>query len=200
MTRSKKDIEVSERLIAQISARFGDRGRFTLLEEASGIAANRWKNLYYGKQAATAEQLNFWTATYPEDEIWILTGKEDDGGYLFGTPTESAMGRDSVGDRLNWVIEEFASPRGNDLIDYLTDRYGSTITRAEWKKLLLRQAEPTMEMVELICRERPHFAAWVVLGFAPHLSVDPTNEESIKAWKKQRIDELEALLSGISRS
>ncbi len=180
-------------VITQISARFGDRGRFALLEEASGIAANRWKNLFYGKQAATEEQLEFWTARYPEDEVWILTGKEGQSGYPFGASIESARGRNTVGERLSWVVEEFASPRGNDLFDYLAERFGDTVKRSEWKDLFLRQTEPTAAMLGHICGERPHFAAWVLLGYAPSLSVDPTNVESIRSWKKHRLETLKAL-------
>jgi hypothetical protein len=48
-------------------------------------------------------------------------------------------------------------------------------------------------MVSLVCKERPHFAAWVLLGYVPKISVDPTDESSVKAWKKKRLEEFAAL-------
>jgi len=194
MARTKKEIEVSERLISRIEERFGHRGKFALLEEASGIAATRWKNLFYGKQAATDEQLQFWIKSFPEDEVWLLTGVGDHSSFPFGTSTESAFDRSTVGQRLHWVIEEFASPRGNALIDYLTGRYGSSISPSSWKALVLRKAEPSAEMIRLICNERPHFAAWVLLGYVPPVSVDPTDETSVRVWKTKRLEELSTLL------
>jgi len=198
MARTQKEIEVSERLINRIQERFGDRGKFALLEEASGIAATRWKNLFYGKQAATDEQLQFWIKSFPEDEVWLLTGIGDHSSFPFGTSTESASDRSTVGQRLNWVVEEFASPRGNALIEYLSERYGSSVPLSAWKALILRKAEPSVEMIRLICEERPHFAAWVLLGYVPAVSVDPTNESSVSAWKKRRLEELSALMEKAS--
>lgn len=197
MARTQKEIEVSERLISRIQERFGDRGKFALLEEASGIAATRWKNLFYGKQAATDEQLQFWIKSFPEDEVWLLTGVGDDSSFPFGTSTESAFNRSTVGQRLHWVVEEFASPRGNALIEYLTGRYGSSVSPTAWKALVLRKTEPSVEMIRLICNERPHFAAWVLLGYVPQISVDPTDEASVSEWKKKRLEELSALLDKV---
>lgn len=190
MTRTTEELEVSERLVKRVEERFGQRGKFSLLEEASGIAATRWKNLFYGKQAATNEQLQFWIDRFPEDEVWLLTGIGDHSGFPFGASTDSALNRTTVGQRLNWVIEEFASPRGNELIEYLSGRFGSAVAQDEWKELILRKTEPSVEMVRLICAERPHFAAWVLLGHAPKISVDPTDESSVKVWKKKRLKEL----------
>lgn len=196
MARTKVELEISERLVRRIEERFGHRGKFALLEEASGIAATRWKNLFYGKQAATDEQLQYWISSFPEDEVWLLTGAGDHSGFPFGTSIESALGRGTVGQRLNWVIEEFASPRGYDLIDYLSRRFGPDVAHVsteDWKGLVLRKTEPSLEMVSLVCKERPHFAAWVLLGYVPKISVDPTDESSVKAWKKKRLEEFAAL-------
>lgn len=203
MARTKEELEISERLVRRIEERFGHRGKFALLEEASGIAATRWKNLFYGKQAATDEQLQYWISSFPEDEVWLLTGAGDQSGFPFGTSTESALNRGTVGQRLNWVIEEFASPRGNELIDYLARHFGPDITHVsteDWRGLILRKTEPSLEMVRLVCKERPHFAAWVLLGYVPKISVDPTDESSVKAWKKMRLEELAAVLATAKKS
>lgn len=53
--------------------------------------------------------------------------------------------------------------------------------------MVLRKAEPSVEMIRLICEERPHFAAWVLLGYVPPISVDPTDEASVREWKKKRL-------------
>lgn len=55
-------------------------------------------------------------------------------------------------------------------------------------------------MVRLVCRERPHFAAWVLLGYVPEIAVDPTDESSVKAWKKKRLEEFAAVLAAANES
>ncbi|MGK5077390.1 hypothetical protein [Janthinobacterium sp. HLX7-2] len=203
MTRTAKEVELSERLRARIPERFGDRGRYKLLEESSGIPASRWKNLLYGKQVATSEQLDFWLRRFPEDEFWLRTGLEDAAAttFPFGIAPPDPSRSGSIGVRLGWVIEEFASPKGKDLFEYLAKRYRpSTVTAEDWRKVILREVEPTLEMVELICSDRPHFLTWVVLGRSTPIAVDPTDKSSVERWKKHRLDEIERMLQLAKKS
>src|SRR5476649_1445092 len=101
MTKTNKDVELSERLRQQIEQRFGGRGKFRLLEEASGIPAARWKNFFYRKQEATIALIEFWTKKFPEDETWVLQGVErpnkDDFPFLTDPPKR--WDGQTIGDR-----------------------------------------------------------------------------------------------------
>lgn len=186
MTKTQKDIELSERLRELIHARFGTRGRFRLLQEASEIPDWKWKNFFYRRQEAGQDQIQFWTNAYPEDEAWLLSGfrasDKDDFPFDAAPPVERK--ETTIGDRLRWVIEEFASPRGEQLFSYLASRYRRGITAKDWENVLLRKAEPTLQMVKLVCSDRPLFAQWVLLGHARALSVDPTDPASVQRWKE----------------
>lgn len=188
MTKTLKDVELSERLRELVQARFGHRGRFRLLEEASGIPEWKWKNFYYRRQEAGKDQINFWIETYPEDETWLVRGVHSPGKEEFPFSAEPPVARENqtIGDRLNWVIDEFASPRGEELFTYLAGRYGRGITADDWRKVILRKSEPTLEMVALVCSDRPLFTEWVLLGRTSSTSVDPTDKASIERWKSQQ--------------
>lgn len=190
MTRTLKDVELSERLRTLIARKFSDRGRFRLLEEASAISASKWKNFFYKKQESTPELVNFWSEKFPSDEVWLRTGLESpnkDGFPFLAEPPRSWEGQ-TIGDRLNWVIAEWAAPRNDSLFDYLEEKSYGKISADEWKKVILRLSEPTAEMVRIVCNARPMFAMWVVLGYVSKgINVDPTSAESIeeyKAWKE----------------
>jgi hypothetical protein len=182
-------ITLSDRLRTLIENKFGDHGRFTLLEEASGIKQSRWKNFFYGKQKATPELVEFWALKFPDYATWLRFGLESplkDGFPFLANPPGKWAGQ-TVGDRLNWVIEEWASPRGQSLFSYLEKRSNRAISADEWKKVALRVTEPTSEMIQVVCAARPMFSEWVILGFvASYLSVDPTNKDSIEDWKLER--------------
>lgn len=199
MTKSFKDVERSARLRELIQNRFGDRGRYRLLEEASGVPAWKWKNVFYKRQEAAADQIEFWIKTYPDDAPWLLTGVEppDRAGFPFDCEPPTASGEQTIGDRLNWVIEEFASPRGEALFTYLAGRYGQEFTAEDWRAVVLRKAQPSLRMVALVCRDRPMFAEWVLLGFATTKSVDPTNKASVERWTEYRQAERERVLKKI---
>jgi hypothetical protein len=76
VTRTLKDVDRSERLRTLIRRDFVERGRFRLLEEASGINASKWKNFFYSRQEASDEQVQFWQSKFPEDARWLRTGQE----------------------------------------------------------------------------------------------------------------------------
>lgn len=198
MTRTIKDVALSERLRTLIENRFGDRGRFRLLEEASGIGLSKWKNFFYRKQEATAELVDFWTLKFPEDEIWLRTGVESpeiDGFPFSAEPPRTWLGQ-TIGDRLNWVIDEWTSPRGDTLFSYLENRSDHAISADEWKKVVLRVKEPTLAMIQVVCTARPMFTEWVILGsVASGLSVDPTNKKSVDEWKRHKALQWEAITS-----
>lgn len=76
VTRTLKDVDRSERLRTLIRRDFVERGRFRLLEEASGITASKWKNFFYSRQEASDEQIHFWQDKFPGDACWLRTGHE----------------------------------------------------------------------------------------------------------------------------
>jgi hypothetical protein len=195
MTKTLKDVELSERLRELIQLRFGDRGRFRSLEEASGIPEWKWKNFFYRRQEAGKDQVSFWVETYPEDEPWLVRGIHTPGREEFPFNAEPPVARQdqTIGDRLNWVIEEFAAPRGEQLFTYLAGRYGRGITTEDWRTVILRKAQPTLEMVALVCSDRPMFTEWVLLGRASPVAVDPTDKASVERWKSHRLAEREKL-------
>lgn len=187
MKKSQRDSEVSERLRQLTERKFGYRGRFTLLEDASGIKASRWKNFYYRKQEATKEILDFWINKYPEDEIWLMTGVEppNNEDNPFGTYLPHARQAETLASRLNWVIVEWTSPKGTALFEYLEEKSKEKISAEEWKKTILGEQEPTTAMIELVCKQRPYFAAWIVCGHDTlDMQVNPTSEDSVKRWKE----------------
>ncbi|MFJ9450271.1 hypothetical protein [Herbaspirillum sp. NPDC101397] len=188
MTKALKDIALSERLRDQIVRRFGERGKFRLLEEASGINESKWKNLYYRKQEATAEIIDFWCRRYPEDEVWLKTGKAQprEADYPFLAPVATTWEGQTITDRLNWVITEWASPVGEDLMKYLEEKSGKKISASQWSKVIMRLEEPTLEMVKVVCEARPLFTQWVLLGKVPSpMQVDPSDEQSVAEWAKK---------------
>lgn len=179
---------LSERLRTLIENKFGDQGRFELLEEASGIGLSKWKNFFYGKQKATPDLVDFWVIKFPDHATWLRTGVVSplkDGFPFLADPPATWAGQ-TVGDRLNWVIDEWASPRGNALFSYLRKCSDLAISANEWKNVVLRVTEPTSEMIRVVCAARPMFTEWVNSGSAAsHSSVDPTNKGSIDEWKRK---------------
>lgn len=202
MTRIAKDKEVSERARHLIDAQLGERGRFAMLEELSGINTGQWKNFYYGRQLANEQMLAFLTKKYPHDAIWLLTGErpptESDFPFLAPVPTQKDC--QTVGQRLNWVIREWASPKGKDLFNYLSQRSSDTISADDWSSVVLGLSEPTAQMIAVVCTERPHFTAWVVLGSAGITQVDPTSQASVAAWKARKEADWNSLADEWERS
>jgi hypothetical protein len=178
--------ELSERLRELVEKEYPQRGRFTELEKVSGISSNRWKNFYYRKQEATQEMTQFWCNSYPIESDWLLSGVKapEQKDFPFGARIPTRHEGQTIADRLNWVISEWASPKGEQLFNYLEQRSKGKILAAEWAQLILKAAAPTVEMITVVCQARPHFAEWIINGHVQHLpQVDPTNQESVKRWK-----------------
>lgn len=189
MTKTLKDVELSVRLRDLIEATFPTRGRFRALEEASGLSASRWKNFFYRKQEAAADMVDFWCKKYPMEQQWLLTGIDapNQAEFPFCAPVPRAWEGQTIGDRLNWVIREWASPSGEQLFSYLEAKSQGRIPASEWSRVVLRLAEPTLEMVQLVCEFRPRFTEWIVLGHVGREPpVDPTDQASVEKWKVWR--------------
>lgn len=202
MTRSAKDREVSERARSLIDSQLGERGRFAMLEEMSGINTGQWKNFYYGRQLINDQMLAFLTKKYPHDAIWVLTGQQapSQGAFPFLAPVPSTNDCTSVGQRLNWVIREWASPKGEALFKYLAEKSDQKIPPDDWAKVVLGLASPTLDMVCVVCWERPHFTAWVITGSAGPLQVNPTSAASVAAWAAQKEAEWKELEKGFTKT
>lgn len=189
MTRTAKDKEVSERARHLIDAQLGERGRFAMLEEMSGINTGQWKNFYYGRQLVNEQMLSFLTKKYPHDAIWLLSGERppNQSEFPFSAPVPAEEDSRTVGQRLNWVIREWAAPKGKDLFHYLWEKSDEKISADDWAKVVLGLAEPTLEMVVVVCSRRPHFSEWVLLGeTASNYQVDPSSSASVAAWKAHK--------------
>ena len=152
----------------------------------SQISENKWKNFYYRKQEATQELVYFWKEKYPEEADWLQSGVEspDQEGYPFLTRVAQKFNGQTVGDRLNWAIAEWASPSGEKLFRYLSEK-NPMISADEWSRVILRTAEPTIEMIAVVANFRPHFTEWIIRGtVTSDMQVDPTDKESVAAWKE----------------
>lgn len=185
MARPKQDEQVTARFVEWLEDSYGDRGRFATLESQSSIPAQRWKNVYYGRQGATPEMLAFVQATDSDAYTYVTTGIRvpQVGGRLGSFTPPSPEDRLTVGSRLKWVIRQWAGPIGSDLFTYLERRYKNGTSAADWANLYLQNAEPTAAMISAACRERPQFVEWVLFGLVPHpLQVDPTDKASIAKW------------------
>lgn len=77
MALTREKIELSERLRSLIKARYPESNRLATLEQLSGISKDRWKNMFYGRQAASGEQIEFFTRQHPSDARWLLEGGVD---------------------------------------------------------------------------------------------------------------------------
>lgn len=202
MTRTAKDKEISERARFLIDAQLGERGRFTMLEEMSGINTGQWKNFYYGRQMLNEQMLAFLTKKYPQDSIWLHTGERPpkQTEFPFAAPVPAEKDCQTVGQRLNWVIREWASPRGKDLFNYLSEKSGGHISADDWSKVVLGLAEPTVEMVVVVCTERPYFTEWVIRGGSGVYQVTPTSQASVAAWKAHKAAEWESFAEVLTKA
>lgn len=182
-----KNDETSERLLEQVKNNYPERGKFGLLEEMTGVPSDRWKNFWYGKQSATEEMLKGWLKAHPDDESWIRHGKiaPHQSEWCFGTPIPQDRDMRTIGDRLNWVIKEWASPVGQRLFSYLAEKSNGKVSADEWAKVVMGLAQPSAEMVSIVCSRRLMFVDWVLFGTANSSDqVDPTDQESVQQWKK----------------
>jgi len=203
MNELPRDEAVSERLRELIAQKYPRRGRFGELEIVSEINASKWKNFYYRKQEATQEMLQFWCRKYSAEADWLLTGirPPEQDGFPFGARVPKRWDGQTLADRLNWVISEWASPQGEALFTYLEQKSSGEIPAAEWSKLVLETMPPTVEMITLVCGMRPHFTEWVIRGMASSSpQVDPTDSESVSRWKKAKRDDWNEFTKGFLTS
>jgi hypothetical protein len=194
LTKSLRDIEISKRLREMVADTYSSRGRFSVLADDSGVPASRWKNFFYNRQQATQEMLSFWLKKFPNHEDWILYGRKsfDDEEFPFLAPIPKQWEGQTIGDRLCWVITEWASPTADSLFRYLEEKSNGKIPAQAWAEVIMRKSEPTIEMVQIVCTRRPHFTRWVLLGrfFGLEPSVDPTCEKSVAefvTWQKSEM-------------
>lgn len=202
MEKNLNENSVSKRLKSLVDRTFPRRGRFGELETVSGIGLNRWKNFYYGKQEATQEMLGFWCKKYPNDSEWLLTGVEapDQKEFPFLNRVPKNWEGQTVADRLNWVITEWASPVGEQLFAYLEEKSRGSIPAAEWAQVILQTKPPTVEMISLVTDQRPHFTEWVLRGNVSHnMQVNPTDADSIDRWKKMKLDQFERFAKSMQK-
>ena len=162
LSASREDL--SERLRALIHKRFPGRGRFFELEKASGITAGRWKNLFYCKQEATSSMIESWITLYPEDVSFIAGRLHSESNYPFNAPMPDPVKMTTVLDRLRWVIAEWAGVHADRLFVFLESHSDRKISAGDWSRVILGLAEPTLEMIEVVCRARPMYTQWVILG------------------------------------
>ena len=200
MTKTFRDNEVTERLRSWIQDHYNARGKFTKLEADSLIPAQRWKDLYYGRQFASDEMLQFVRTQNSKDFQWIKTGvlipKQE--GYPFLTAPPLREECQSLATRLVWVIKEWTSPRGDALFSYLSDKANGHISATEWSKAVLGLASPSPEMIELVCQQKRHLIEWITTGSATSSGqVDPTNATSIEDWKRLNADRLAQLSNAL---
>jgi len=189
MTKTVRDMEVTERLRAWLEEEYGNRGRFRALEEASGLPAQRWKNVFYGRQAATNEMLEFVQKTSTDGYSFVITGMRRplSEGYPFRAAPPRDRDVETLADRLVWAIKEFASPRGDALFSYLEERSQGEVSAKSWADLVLGLAPPTLPMIDVVLDVQPHLTEWVMRGavVAP-MQVDPTDKDSVEAWANVR--------------
>ncbi|MDN7668331.1 hypothetical protein [Burkholderia vietnamiensis] len=187
MTISDQRKELSERLRQLIGALIPVSRRFETLENMSDIAASKWKNFYYRKQAATDEMVNFWCKKYPDDQPFLTTGDMTD-AELWLAPTPTKWEGQTIGDRLIWAIRQFTTISGASTFRYLEQRSKGQVTADEWANLLLKVSEPTAEMVKVIGEARPEFIEWIILGYVTkEPKIDPTTKEGVEIARRKEL-------------
>lgn len=202
MAKPRIDADKTQRLLQWLDDRYSGRGMFSAMEADSKIPAQRWKNVYYRRQNATEEMLDFVQSVSTNDRLWIVTGvrpPKKGSGYPFLSDPPTVDEQSTLGGRLIWVIKEWASPRGADLFRYLESQSQSTVAADEWAAAFLGRAKVTSEMIEVVCSQRPHFAAWVIGISANALQVDPTDGESIERWEQASGEAFKQLLEQVNQ-
>ncbi len=105
-------------------------------------------------------------------------------GYPFTTPSPT-LTQTTLANRLIWAISEWASPQGEQLFKYLSRKSIGKIKPDEWEKMILGSMDPSIQMIEIVCRQRPYFSEWIITGHAKAMpQVDPTDSNSIKKWNE----------------
>ena len=196
MAKSIQEREATERLIEWIDEHYSARGRFSTLEGVSAIPAQRWKNVYYRRQAATQEMLDFVQKISTDSYEYIVTGVKRPiaDGYPFLTAPPAKEEQASLAGRLKWAIREWASSVGPDLFAYLERKSDREISAADWAGIYVENFGPSAAMVSVVCKARPHFATWIVCG-RDFPQVDPSDSASVAEWVAKRRTKLDSLLA-----
>lgn len=69
--------KLATRLKSVVLEHTPERGRFSSLEEWSGIPADNWKSFWYGRQRPVAEMIQFASRRWPQYAFWIASGMTD---------------------------------------------------------------------------------------------------------------------------
>ena len=180
MARPKQDERVTARFLEWLEDSYGDRGRFATLESLSSIHAQRWKNVYYGRQGATPEMLAFVQTTDSDAYSYVTTGvRVPEVVGRLGSFTPSREDRLTVGSRLKWVIRQWAGPASADFFAHLEKKSRKTVPADAWASFYIQNTEPTMAMISAVCLGQPQYVEWVLCGdVSQSLQTDPTEKPS----------------------
>jgi len=163
----EKDL-VTERLIAWVKLNYPSRGKFTKLQEDSGVLANRWKSLYYRKQFATLEMLAFVRKVNPNDHDFICSGvgspNLEVGGLKIPRPPHEESR--SIESRLLWVVKQWAYVHGSSAFRFLEEESDSHISADDWAHIIMGKKKITVEILELVFNKLPQFKHWVLYGLS----------------------------------
>lgn len=189
MTKTTRDLEVTERLREWITHLYPSRGRFTLLEQESKLPGQRWKNVFYGRQSATVEMLNFVKSTDSDMHLWVMSGEAPmrltDQPGLLNSPTEDE--RTTLAGRVRWAAKECAAGQDADLFRHLERQTKKRIPASQWAAFMLGSAPPSTEMIEHVCNQKAAFAAWIVCGGKWEefiYQINPTNDASLAKMRE----------------
>jgi hypothetical protein len=132
--------------------------------------------------------IEFWCKNFPGDEDWLRTGANILNGEdnPFSVEIPAWQQRQTLRDRLNWVISEWCSQAGTRLFQFLESKSDGKINGREWFDMILGAKPPTADMIEFVCSKRPHFTCWVICGAKYPMQVSPENEDSIRAWLNEK--------------
>lgn len=192
--------EVSERAREIIVRHFKDRGRFSQLQEDSGISSAQWRNFYYGRQRVNEKMLAFVIEKFPDAKSWVLAGKgitNKKSSRPFGIPEPTNSECKTIGQRLKWVIcEGKAIAKSPALLQDLAEQSaydGHSISAKDWAKVIQEDAPPTATMIATICNRKRHFTLWILCGpfpvydqFGPlgfNDQFDPCNPDAVSSFE-----------------
>lgn len=154
-----KDSEFAQKTRFWIEHRYGYHGQFKDIENSTGIALQKWRNLSYKKQGVTFEMLN---AIQKLDEAayeWIMNANST-------CTTESIFDAlHPIKSRIIWSIKEkWTELKQEDLCIFLQGISKNKVSSAEWMSMLYGNKEPTLEMVLAVCDARYGDVIWILYG------------------------------------
>lgn len=166
MTRTVRDNEITERLRAWVDDNYTGWGRFPRLAKESQIRAHRWRDLCGGRQFAAPDMLDFVRKIHPEEADWINTGVRKTAS-TFVSPSPSALTM-----RLIRIVKEVGEPLDANIFKRLEEKWSGAVSADDWAYLVIWNKPPTVLMLELICKERPDKAVWIMTGSGDAESVN----------------------------